>query len=71
VVNGNTARVDVIEGKYEIKNGFLLESITNMSGMPAGNSPPAAIFEHKVIRIDDHQLTISNESGMTTFDRKH
>jgi len=66
----NAPTVDVIQGRYEIINGFLRQTITNMSRMPAGALPPAKIFEVKIIHIDDHQLILSNESGIHSYDRK-
>ena len=66
----NIPTVDVLQGRYEITNGFLRETITNMSRMPAGDSPPSAIFESIIVHIDDRQLILSNESGIHSFDRK-
>jgi len=50
------------EGRWEVKDGFLVETVTKSNG---GRANAGDVTRDKIIRVDDEELVYQTEDGFT------
>jgi hypothetical protein len=66
--SGHLLRFKQWGGRFVVRNGAAVVTITESS--EKGASLPQAIQPEPIVRLDDHELVIINETGMKVVSRK-